>query len=100
MKKTSSLIIKLFAISFSFVALTSIVFVWVLPDVPHWSRSYLSFGIGPVCAALFGGYVTFQFARSFTSSINQFLLASACGLVIGTSVLLMVLFIVANVRGS
>jgi len=99
MENIASLIVKLFVVLFGFAVLTSVIFIWVLPDIPHWSRSYLSFSLGSICAALLSGHITFQSAQSLTSTTNQFLLASICGLVIGAINLLVTLFVVANIKG-
>lgn len=99
MENAMCLLIKLFAVFLGFVAITSFAFVWLLPDVPHWSRSYFTFSIGPICAALLGGYITFQSAP-ISSLSNKMLLASFSAVVLGLCVAITVLFIIVNLKGS
>ena len=92
--------IKLFLTLFGFSGLASILFIWVLPDVPHWSRSYLTFSIGPICAALLSAYFTYHFMSPLSSIVNRLLMGTLLGIVVGVGVLLLMLFLIANLKGT
>jgi len=100
MENLGYLSVKLFLVFVGFGGLASVLFIWVLPDVPHWSRSYLTFSIGPVCAALVSAYFTYHSMSSLASTINKVLMGAFFGAVIGTGVLLLMLFLIANLKGT
>ncbi len=100
MENLGCLSIKLFFILLGFGGLASVLFIWVLPDVPHWSRSYLTFSIAPICAALLSAYFTYHSMSPLSSIVNKLLMGTFLGTVIGVGVLLLMLLLIANLKGT